>query len=347
MRSLELRKLEEVTVCFRHLAHLRARRCLAALFISTDFDLRGSLTEEIQSFIVRRKNFTSYLFLGASLLCLGIANSARAQDAAFHEAEDKYMFGFVDGADIGNEGEKAIEFETTGAFKKRGGRYSAVEQELEFEHVPTQFFAYELSAHGIAHSISGVEGLDDINHAAFSGLSAKLRYLIIGRGPGSPIGLTVSAQPEWSRIDGTDGTQTQDYSTDFRIVADTELIQNRLYAAFNVSYVPETAKGAGDPSWKNSSGLSLSTALAYRITPTVAVGAALEYDRSYDGLVFQTFNGNALFLGPTLQINFGPKMLLAAAFMAQVAGHAVDDPRALDLTNFSQYRANLKFEVEF
>ena len=27
------------------------------------------------------------------------------------------MFGFVDGADIGNEGEKAIEFETTGAFR--------------------------------------------------------------------------------------------------------------------------------------------------------------------------------------------------------------------------------------
>jgi len=339
--------LEDVTVSFRCLARLRARRCLAALFVSVDFDLRDGLTEEVLSCITRRKNFTSCLFVGASLLCLGIANSARAEDAVFHEAESKYMFGFVDGADIGNEGEKAIEFETTGAFKKRGGRYSAVEQELEFEHVPTQYFAYELSAHAMAHSISGVEGLDDINQTAFSGASAKLRYLIIGRGPGSPIGLTISAQPEWSRIDGTDGTQTQDYSSDFRIVADTELIPNRLYAAFNVSYVPETAKGASDPSWQNSSGLGLSTALAYRITPTVAAGAALEYDRAYDGLAFQTFNGHALYLGPTLQINFGPKMLLAAAFMAQIAGHAADDPRPLDLTNFSQYRANLKFEVEF
>src|ERR1035441_5398532 len=191
-------------VSFVCLAHLRARRCLAAQFVSVDFELRDSLTEEILSCIARRKNFTSCLFVGASLLCLGFTNSARAQDAVFHEAESKYMFGFVDGADIGNEGEKAIEFETTGAFKKRGGRYSAVEQELEFEHVPTQFFAYELSAHGMAHSISGVEGLDDINHATFSGLSAKLRYLIIGRGPGSPIGLTISAEPEWSRIDGTE-----------------------------------------------------------------------------------------------------------------------------------------------
>ena len=40
-------------------------------------------------------------------------------------------------------------------------------------------------------------------------------------------------------------------------------------------------------------------------------------------------------------------MLLAAAFSAQVAGHAVGDPRALDLTDFERYRGNLKFEIEF
>jgi hypothetical protein len=310
------------------------------------------MTDQIHSV---RSAFSIAAF--AALLVLAVPVSSQAQSATklgqhssadvFHEAESKYMFGFVDGSDIGNEGEKAIEFETTAGFKKRSGKYSAIEQELEFEHVATQNFAYELSAHFINHQISGVEGLDDINQTAFSGASAKLRYLIIGRGPGSPIGLTISAEPEWSRIDGTDGTQTQDYSTYFLIVADTELIANRLYAAFNVDYMPETAKGTADPSFQNSSSFGISTALAYRITPTVAMGAALEYDRAYDGLVFQTFNGSALFAGPTLQLNFGPKMLLAAAFMAQVAGHAVDDPRALDLTNFSQYRANLKFEVEF
>ena len=75
-------------------------------------------------------------------------------------------------------------------------------------------------------------------------------------------------------------------------------------------------------------------ALAYRITPTVTVGAALEYDRAYDGLAFQTFNGNALYLGPTLQINFSPKILLAAAFMAQVAGHAVGGPARIGPDEF-------------
>jgi len=265
----------------------------------------------------------------------------------FHEAESKYLFGFIDGADIGNEGEKAIEYESTGSFTKRGGRYSAIEHELAFEHVPTQNFAYEVSAHGIQHSISGVEGLDDRNSTAFNGLSAKLRYLIIGRGPGSPFGLTVSAEPEWARIDGTDGTRTLSYASQFKLVADTELIANRLYAAINLIYEPEVAKPVDSGMWERSSSAGVSLGLAYRMTPTFALGVGAEYDRAYDGLAFQTFAGHALFAGPTLQINLTRKVLLAAAFSAQLAGHAVDDPRPLDLTNFARYRSNLKLEFEF
>jgi hypothetical protein len=265
----------------------------------------------------------------------------------FHEAESKYMFGFTDGADIGNEGEKAFEYESTGSVQKRGGRYTAIEHEFEFEHVPTQNFAYELSAHALTHSISGVEDLDDRNSTQFSGASAKLRYLIIGRGPGSPFGLTVSAEPEWARIDDTDGIRTQSYSSEFRIVADTELIPNRLFTAVNLIYEPEVAKPADTGMWERMSSAGLSLGLAYRITPTFALGAGAEYDRAYDGLAFQTFDGHALFVGPNLQINITRKVLLAAAFMAQVAGHAVDDPRPLDLTNFSRYRGNLKLEFEF
>ena len=294
----------------------------------------------------------------AALFFVVVNVGARAQNApppagaqavadVFHEAESKYMFGFIDGSDIGNEGEKAFEYEATGSFQKRGGHYSAIEHEFEFEQVPTQNFAYELSAHAITHSIGNVEGLDDRNSTQFSGASAKLRYLIIGRGPGAPFGLTVSAEPEWSRIDGTDGTQTQSYGSEFRIVADTELMANRLYAAINLIYAPEVAKPADTGMWERSSMAGVGLGLTYRLTPTFALGVGAEYDRAYEGLAFQAFDGHALFAGPTMQINISRKMLLAAAFMAQVAGHAVDDPRPLDLTNFERYRANLKLEVEF
>jgi hypothetical protein len=330
----------------------RPASCVVAAYCRTLNPANGSSSMRI-GFCARAGLLTALFFIAPAFGARAQSPQPAAKTSAqiiadeFHEAESKYMFGFTDGADIGNEGEKALEYESTGSFTKRGGRYSAIEHELAFEHVLTQNFAYELSAHGLSHSINNVEDLDNRNGSQFSGLSAKLRYLILGRGPGSPIGLTVSAEPEWSRIDGADGSKTRIYASVFKVVADTELIPNRLYAALNLIYEPEVAKPAGGDMWERSSSAGVSMGLAYRITPKFVLGVGAEYNRAYEGLAFKTFDGNALFVGPTLQVNLGPKMLLAAAFSGQVAGHAVDDPRALDLTNFEKYRANLKLEIEF
>jgi Putative MetA-pathway of phenol degradation len=265
----------------------------------------------------------------------------------FHELETKYIFGFTTGADIGVPGEQSVEFETTAAFQKRGGHYSAVEQEIEFEGVPTDFFSYELSVHGSYHSIGGTIGLDDLNRTGFSGLSTALSFAILHRGPESPIGLTFVAEPEWERIDGGSGQFARNFSTSFTIVADTELIANRLYGAVNLSYEPEVGKAADDIDWDHSSTLGVTAALAYRISPKVTLGGELEYYRAYDGLLFDTFDGNAFYAGPTLHVQFDSKTMLAAAFSTQVAGQAVGEHNALDLTNFERYHFNLKFEKEF
>jgi hypothetical protein len=165
----------------------------------------------------------------------------------YHELETKYIFGFTEGADIGAEGEKSIEFETTTASGLRGGTYAALEQEVEFESVPTQNFGYELSAHGLGFSVNDIPGMRDAHGANFSGLSAEFRYLVIGRGPGSPVGLTLVAEPEWARID--DGGQpVTDFNLTLRGILDTELIPNRLYAATNIFYTPDYARSPGE-SW--------------------------------------------------------------------------------------------------
>jgi len=274
------------------------------------------------------------------------ATSAPAIDP-FHEIETKYIFGFTEGADIEAEGEKAIEFETTGSFGMRGGSFSAIEQEIEFENTPTQFFEYELSAHGLYQSINDVDGLDNFHNFNFSGLSAKLRFLLLGRGPESPIGLTFVVEPEWARVDDVSGALTNNFGTTLKLVIDTELISNRLYAAANLTYEPDISREFGVPKWEQSSNLGMTTALAYRINPKVTIGAELQYYRAFDGLGMQTFLGNALYVGPTLHIQLSNKMMVAAAFSTEVSGHAVGEGRSLDLTNFQRNLANLKLEFEF
>ncbi len=264
----------------------------------------------------------------------------------FHELETKYIFGFTEGSDIGAEGERAIEFETTAAFGMRGRSFAAIEQEVEFEGVPTQFFSYELSAHSLLQSINNVDGLDKFHNINFSGLSAELRFLLIGRGPSSPIGLTFVVEPEWARVDDVSGALTRDFSTEFGLVADTELIPNRLYAAANLFYDLGVSREYGAPSWERRSDLSMTAAVSYRIDPKVTLGAELQYYRTFDGLGMQTFAGNALYIGPTLHIQFSGKVMLAAAFSTQSSGHAVGEERSLDLTNFQRNLANLTLEIE-
>ena len=294
------------------------------------------------------------LALGAALILS--SSAARAQSAPpyfpfsstdFSEIETKYIFGFLDGADIGLEGEKAIELETNANMRRRQGRYTALEQEIAFEHVLTQNFSYEFAVHGTAHRIKDDESLGDKSIVRASGLSTKLRYLVLGRGPESPVGLTLSVEPEWSRVDGGQGTATRSLGAVFKAVADTELVANRIYAAANVSYAPEWEKAVGDPAWQRASTFSAGLAVAARFTPQVTIGAAGEYFLAYDSLGFGAFQGRSVYVGPTLHVQLTKKTMIAAAFSTQVAGHALADDRRLDLSNFSRHRARLKFEYEF
>lgn len=276
----------------------------------------------------------------------GAASAAAVAPDPFHELESKYLFGFTEGSDIGEQGEQSVEFENSGAFGKRGGRYGAIEQEIEYESVPSQYLGYELSAHGLAHDIRGVDGFGDLSGVNFSGLSAEFRYLVIGRGPGSPIGLTLIAEPEWARIDGETGAPTTDFSTTFRIAADTELLPNRLFAAINLVYAPDIGRISG-ADWARSSQFGATGALAWRVTPKTTIGGEVEYYRDYDSFAFQAFAGDAVYVGPTLNIQFNSKVMLAAAFSADVAGAAAGSSRRLDLVDFERYHTNLKLEFEF
>lgn len=272
---------------------------------------------------------------------------ARAQDnGGFYELETKYIFGnFTIGSSTGIEGEKAFEPETEADFGKRGGNYGVAETELEYEYTLNQFMQIELGPTVSYYSIHNVPGLDDRDMGTINGFEADIRSILIDHNR-SPFAVTLSLEPEFHSRDETSGDKVVNYGLETRLEADTELIKNRLYLGFNLLYEPETTR-ADLGIWENESTFGASSALAFQIVPKVTIGADLWYLSHYDGAVFNSFTGDAVHLGPTFYWQIAPKILMSAAWEAQIAGREVGVSSALDLTDFSRERARLLLEFEF
>ena len=90
-----------------------------------------------------------------------------------------------------------------------------------------------------------------------------------------------------------------------------------------------------------------SAALSLRIASNVVVGAEVWYLRHYDAANLTAFTGDAVMVGPTLYIQFTPKMFMTAAWNTQVWGREIGNPVSLNLAEFQRHRARLKFAWEF
>jgi hypothetical protein len=260
--------------------------------------------------------------------------------------DSQFIFGFTMGADVGERGEKEIEFQSFGRFSKGDGSYTAFEQQLRAEYTPIENLRLEIGVPVAVHGIAGVTGLDDRQQVAFNGVAAEVRYRLLDR-RAHGLGLTIGAEPHWTRVDDVSGEPVDNYGSEFSIAADTEFVENRVFGALNLLY---------DPEWTNSritglavqqSTLGISAAITAQIRPGIFVGGEARYLRTYAGIGLDAFAGEALFIGPTMYAALSKDLAISAAWNIQVAGGAVGIPGALDLTNFERNRVLLRLEYNF
>jgi len=295
---------------------------------------------------MRARSIASICGSAVAAVTLFAGTPARADDADnFYEIETKYIFGFTEGSGIGLEGEKEFTTESVINFGKRDGRYAVSETKFEYEFTPNQYIQIELGPLASYYDIRNVTGLDDMNAVKFSGFFTELRYLLFDRGANQPLAVTLSAEPEWHSFDETSGAHVVNYGLELKVNADVELVANRLYLGANTLYEPETTR-ADLGVWDQESTLGQSLALAYRVRPDVTIGAEAWYLRHYDGIFFNSFTGDAVYVGPTLYVQLATKAFMTAAWNTQIAGREVG-VGPLDLTDFSRHRAKLKFAYEF
>ena len=281
-------------------------------------------------------------------LVASVAQAEAAKDPAARSwrIDTEHLFGFVIGTDVGNVGDKEVEAEVTSGFGKRPGSYAAFAPSLEYEFVPIDNLRLAPSVISAVHSISGVDGIDDRQQAAFDGLSFDVRYRILDRSR-SGVGLTLNAEPHWGLVDETSGQWVDRYGADFAIAVDRELVPDRVIVAINLLYQPETSRLHTTGVWTRDATAGIAAGLMIQVFPGVLIGGEGRQLWKYEGIGLDRISGRALFVGPTMYARLTARSWMIAAWGAQAAGRAVETPGALDVTNFTRYQAKIQFGLEF
>ncbi|MGO8739577.1 hypothetical protein [Rhodoblastus sp.] len=276
-----------------------------------------------------------------------LAGGAASDSDSF---EDKHLFGFTEGSDVGEPGSNEAEFTTSGAFGKQGGGiYQGVAQEAAYETAVTDRFGYEVIGSGVWQTIQGVPGLADRRDANFQGVAFEPKYVFLRRGIDAPVGLSLSLQPEWDRVDDITGGPARNFSMETKLYLDQEFIRRKLLGAINLIYLPEFENDVGaGPSHYALFGAT--GGLSYLFTPDLYLGGEVEFYRAYESLGFANSSGSAVYVGPTLHLQMGPGAFVSLAWSEAAASPRHLSPAGLAAWNQSdlaRQRAHMVFGVEF
>ena len=262
-----------------------------------------------------------------------------------HGTETENLFGFTRGSDTERAGAIGIALETVGRFGKRDGTYTGIGKKLELSYGVTDDLSVALGLLTNYHRVAGVTGLEDIHEFNFNGVGSELRWRLAKRGP-NPVGVTLHIEPSVQRHDELTGQRATKYGAENKLIFDAEVVKDRIFAAFNLLYEVERVRERGSPDWENSSKLGVTAAATVQVAAQAFLGAEVRYLRAYEGLMPQTFIGEAIFTGPTLFWHFAKNAWIAAAWNVQVAGREVGNTARFDLANFERHQARLKIGIE-
>jgi len=273
------------------------------------------------------------------------ADPRKPGDAA-RDIDSEHLFGFTEGSDIGERGEREAEADSTGRFGKGGGSYAALSTAFEAKYTATDYFRVGMSATLAAYNLSGVPGFDDRNAVTVQDIAGDLRYRMLDREK-APIGLTFAFEPHWGFADNASGAPADRLGAKFSLLADSELVADRLYGALNLLYEPEQTRLHGSSEVARESTLTFGAAVAAQIRPGLFWGGEVRYLQRYDGLAFDSLAGQAVYAGPTFYAKLAKDWWISAAWNVQIAGGKPGLSSALDLTDFERHQAKLRLGFTF
>jgi len=284
------------------------------------------------------------------LMVLGLGLAGLAATPA--QADEQY-FGYTYSSEVLPKGQTEAELWATDRRGKADGHFDAQDCRIELEHG----FTNRLTIAGYANFAGNhIRGLDPDERTdrdfAFRGLSAEFKYNVL-----SPykdgIGLTLYAEPGWSRIHGG-GEKGTEYELELKAIVQKNFLDDRLIWAANFTFEPEWEKekevdevsGETEIEWEKELKLAVSSGLSYRVAPGWHAGVEGRYASVYphwtDGLHRETY---AVFAGPSIHYG-GKKWWGTLTYLPQLFG-SPSPGRSLALDEFEKRELRLKIGYNF
>ena len=276
---------------------------------------------------------TAVPFIWAALLGLGSALADETKTGEKEVLDVEHIFGFTEGAYIGESGEKEIENTAVESFGKTKA-YSFFENETAFRYVlPGTSLRFSAGALVDGYAIQDGPGIAQRAGFGLEGLTAEVRWQPLARSESLPLDLTLSLSPQWRTVDDSTGAEARVYSAQAAILADAAIVPDKFFLGFNLDCEPAVT-GISE-SWQNNSSLEVSLAASYAIAPEVFLGAEVRHlNGSEQGL----FSSHALYLGPSFYARVSETFAFKVTWSEQVPD--VSNGR-LDLENFPRHQALL------
>ena len=295
---------------------------------------------------------------GASRLGRSDDFSLPEEKSSRFEADTADLFGFSDGTDTNDAGEREFQGGIDTRFGKRvlnpqndppgKGRYRVALTSLGVQYGVTDNFSIETSFFLDSRVINHVPDVDNVSRSLFNGASVQFKYRLLERTRENRFGLSVQFEPKFFRVNDADGRRQDGFGGETTVQWDARLIDSLLWYGGNLTFGPQVGRFKNGGQFQRQSDISLSQALSVRALDNTYLGVEARYARGYDGIALKTFQGQALSIGPTFFYRFSRRLFIAAAYQVQVWGHEKgDQTHSLDINNFERHYARIKFGMNF
>ena len=263
---------------------------------------------------------------------------------------DEQYFGYTYSAELLGKGQTEAEFWATDRRGKANGHFDAQDYRIELEHGVSNRFSISGYANFAGHHVRSADEQVDRDFA-LRGLSAEFKYQLL-----SPykdgLGLTIYAEPAWSRIHGG-GEKGTELELEFKALVQKNFLDDRLIWAANLTFEPEWEKeteqvspGVVETEWEKELKLEVSSGLTYRVANGWYAGVEGRYASVYpDWTNGLHRSASAVFAGPVVHYG-GKKWWATLSYQPQLFG-SPSPVGGRELDEFEKRELRLKIGYNF